>query len=179
MSEFREAAYQADLEVRAEQRTVVGICVPFDLPTDIGRYIESFKRGAFSKTIQESMSKVKFLAAHDAAKLPLGRATLLREDANGLYGEFKVSKTHAGDEVLELIKDGALDAFSIGFRPVPARDSWNHDRSAVVRHEVMLREVSVVTFPAFQDAKILAVREFDVEQDAPKLSIARKRLLAL
>jgi len=115
-----------------------------------------FKRGAFAKTIDDRGDRVKFLAQHDRRSMPLGRATLLREDATGLYGEFRVSNTAAGDEALELIRDGALDAFSVGFRPV--RDRWNADRSMVERTEARLDEVSAVAFPAYDGALIAGVR---------------------
>lgn len=181
--EMNEARFLADIEVRADGRTLCGICVPYDSPTDIGgRFTEVFKRGAFNKTIKENMTKVKFLGMHEARSLPLGRATLLKDDASGLYGEFHVSKTRAGDEVLELVRDGALDSFSIGFSPISARDKWSSDRSYVERYEVRLHEVSVVTFPAYDGAKILALRDEQEREQAPKtmsLALARKRIETL
>ena len=38
-----------------------------------------------------------------------------------MYGEARVSKTAAGDEVLELVRDGALDSFSVCFQPITDR----------------------------------------------------------
>lgn len=172
--EYINRAHQADLEVRGDGRTVVGIAVPFDSPTHIrdasGTYTEVFRRGAFAKTIRERGDRVKFLAQHDRRSLPLGRASLLREDATGLYGEFRVSKTAAGDEALELIRDGALDAFSIGFRPV--KDRWNGDRSHVERAEAGLDEVSAVAFPAYDGAAIAGVRAGLFGSDAADLLAA-------
>ena len=141
-------------------RTIVGIVAPFNVPATVSDggapYRESFRFGAFAKTIAERGDKVKFLSQHDRRSNPLGRATLLREDTAGLYGEFRVSKTAAGDETLELVKDGALDAFSVGFAPI--RSAKTKD-GVVERTEVALREVSIVTFPAYADAVIEAVRE--------------------
>ena len=99
---------------------------------------------------------MKALAQHDHRNLPLGRVTKLREDSAGLYAELRMSKTRDADEVLELVKDGALDSFSIGFNPV--RDRWSSDGSHVERLEVGLREVSLVAFPAYESARVLAVR---------------------
>lgn len=149
-----------DLEVRSDGtgRTVSGIVVPFDVVARVSdggpSYDESFRRGAFAKTIRERGDKVKLLSQHDARRNPLGRATELREDSKGLYGEFRVSRTNAGDEALELIRDGALDSFSVGFSPV------NHvtENGVTVRTEVRLRETSLVTFPAYEDARIVGVR---------------------
>lgn len=169
---------QADLEVRGDGRTVVGIAVPFDQPTAVrdgaGEYSEVFRLGAFARTIADRGDRVKFLAQHDRRSLPLGRARLLREDAAGLYAEFRVSQTAAGDEALELIRDGALDALSIGFRPI--RDRWTIDRSEVERLEVRLDEVSAVAFPAYDGALIATVRS-----DLPTISrdVAERRLAIL
>lgn len=160
MTDRLTRATLADLEVRGDGRTVVGIAVPFDAPTAIrdasGSYDEVIRRGAFARTIRERGNRVKFLAQHDHRVLPLGRAHLLREDPTGLYAELRVSQTTAGDEVLELVRDGALDALSIGFRP--QRDRWSADRSMVERLEVRLDEISAVAFPAYESALIAGVR---------------------
>lgn len=168
MPELEFRASPADLEIREDGRTVVGIAVPFNQPAvirDVGReFVEVFRRGAFTRTIAErGAERVKFYDEHShrSGKVPIGRATLLREDAAGLYGEFHVSKTAAGDDALELIRDGALDAFSVGFMRVPGGDSWSADRRSVARVEVGLREVSAVAFPAYAGATIAAVRSLD------------------
>lgn len=189
--EYINRAHQADLEVRGDGRTVVGIAVPYDAPTAIrdasGAYTEIFRRGAFAKTIIERGDRVKFLAQHDRRSMPLGKATLLREDAAGLYGEFRVSATAAGDEALELIKDGALDAFSVGFRPV--KDRKNSDGTLVERLEAGLDEVSAVAFPAYDGALIAGVRAgafgdlardvLAAIQDDPDLALAFARAVPL
>jgi HK97 family phage prohead protease len=160
MGETLRRAFSGDMEVRAsgDGRTVCGIAVPFDTPTTIrefyDEYEESFARGAFAKTISERGDRVKFLYQHDS-DAPIGKATALREDASGLYAEFRVSKTQRGDEVLELIRDGALDSFSIGFNPIA---HTSPTRGHVVRTEVKLREVSAVTFPAYESALMSGVR---------------------
>jgi len=162
-----ERAYTPDLEVRSgsDGRTVHGIAVPFDTPTTVndgwGEYEESFRFGAFRKTLREKRkpdgtSAVKFLANHDRiGRLPLGRAQELKEDTAGLYGEFRVSKTPDGDAALELIRDGALDAFSVGFVPVKDREP---EPGRLERVEVKLHEVSAVAFPAYAGAVIAGVR---------------------
>jgi HK97 family phage prohead protease len=174
----RDTLYRAtpsDLEIRGDGRTVVGISVPFNDPalieTPRGNFRETFERGAFSATIAAGAAKVKFLAQHQQQSMPLGRAVVLREDANGLYSEFRVSKTVAGDEALELIRDGALDALSIGFQPV--KDRWSRDRSSVVRESVRLREVSAVSWPAYSGAQILAVRSDGTLPPRPPLTRAQ------
>ena len=165
-------AFPGDLEVRSGGRTVVGLAVPWDTPTRVSdggpSYLEAFARGAFARTIAERGDRVKFLALHDTRRMPLGRVTLMREDAAGLYIEARVSATRDGDEALTLIQDGALDGLSIGFRPM----RQDKRQGVTVRTEAALREVSAVSMPAYDDARILAVRS----ADTPHILIARRRL---
>lgn len=180
-----------DLEIRGDGRTVYGLAVPFDSPTTIrdrsGTYDEVFRMGAFADTIRERGDRVKFLANHDRQTLPLGKAIMLREDPAGLIGEFRVSATPHGDAALELIRDGVLDALSIGFAPLQSIGREGRD-PVVERTEVKLMEVSAVAFPAYENAVIAGVRSEDLEPDqlnepdqleAPDQRINRARALAL
>jgi HK97 family phage prohead protease len=168
-------AFLGDLCVRSDGRTITGLAVPWDTPTRVSdggaSYLEAFSRGAFTRTIAERGDRIKFLALHDQRRLPLGRITSLTEDASGLVIEARVSETSAGDEALTLIRDGALDGLSIGFRPVRhvVKDG------VTVRTEARLNEVSAVSIPAYDDARILAVRS----ADQPLLLSARQRLQLL
>ena len=114
-------------------------------------------RGAFSATLG-SGSRVRFLYAHDASQV-LGRALELREDEQGLFGRFAISKTRLGQDVHTLLQDGSLDSFSIGFIP---RD-FEHDEKAGTRNlkQVELLEVSVVALPMQPHAVVTAVKADD------------------
>lgn len=152
-------AYETDLEVRTagDGRTVCGICVPYGVVQRINANLsEVFIRGAFSNVVRAS-HRVKFLVGHDSSALPIGRATLLREDEAGLYGEFRISDTERGSEVLTLIRDGALSELSIGFSPL--KDKRRQD-GVVERQLAHLAEVSAVTFGAYgAAASVVGVRE--------------------
>lgn len=119
--------------------------------------------GAFQKSL-EAGGKVRFLYAHDAAQV-LGRPLELKEDAQGLYGRFRISKTRLGQDVHTLLTDGALDSFSIGFI---ARD-FDRDEKAGVRNlkGVDLLEVSLVALPMNSAATVTGVKA----QDYPTLSL--------
>lgn len=152
--------FEPDLEVRSagDGRTVTGIVVPFGREATVSdggpSYKEQFRRGAFAQTINVGAKRVKLLEQHNAARWPLGRATLLREDAAGLYGEFRIAPTDDGERALTLLKEGALDSFSVGFSP----RKHITEKGVTVRTEVHLREVSLVTFPAYEDALVSGVR---------------------
>ena len=183
MGDLLRHGYAADLTIRSggDGRTVSGICVPFNTPTSVCdwgvRYQEQFAPGAFQRTIAHAgPQRVKFLAQHDRGAFPLGRAETLVDDPAkypGLYGEFRVSKTERGDEALELIRDGALDGLSVGFAPVRS-DPMNATSGALVtRHEVKLNEVSAVSFPAYDGARIEAVRGEDADRVLEALEALR------
>lgn len=159
-------SYELDLEVRGtgDGRTVCGICVPYDLPQRINSSLtEVFRHGAFAN-VTRAAHRVKMLVGHDSRALPIGRATLLREDANGLYGEFRVSKTQRGDEILALVEDGALNQLSVGFQPLKDRTMKD---GTVERISAHLAEVSLVTFGAYGEAAtVVGVRE---ESSTPNL----------
>lgn len=159
-------AFVTDLSVRAgtdgEGRTVSGMIVPFEKTATVndgkGPYREAFQRGAFEAALHNlggNFGRVKLLSQHQARSNPLGRAEMLREDTAGLVGDFLVSKTRAGDEALELVRDGSIDSFSVGFSPQKhsVRDgvTW--------RTQVGIREASLVTFPSYEDALVSGVRE--------------------
>jgi uncharacterized protein len=172
--------FSTEIEVRSggDGRTLTGIVVPFGRPTspDSGLpFTETFRQGAFARTIADRGSKVKLLVAHDSQALPIGRASLLREDRAGLYGEFRVSATPRGDEVIELARDGALDAFSVGF--VPLQDQWSSDRQERTVTEAKLLEVSAVTWGAYPDARVLAVRSGSPDDLNLRLQVQRLELL--
>lgn len=152
-------AFETNLEVRGDGdgRTICGIVVPYDVEQRISHNLtEVFRRGAFSRVIPNA-HRVKLLVSHDSRALPIGRATLLREEAGGLWGEFRVSKGSRSDDILELVRDGALSEFSIGFQSL--KDNRRKD-GVVERIAAHLAEVSLVTFGAYgQAAQIAAVRE--------------------
>ena len=165
MSDLQVVRFAADIEIQrgGDGRTVHGILVPWNTPTTVrdqfgptGRvavYQEAVARGAFPDAISDP-KRVKFLSHHNRTSNPLGRGALLRDDAAGLYGEFYVSKTQAGDEALELVRDGALDAFSVGFSPIESVDR----EGVYVRTRGLLNETSLVTFAAYPDALVGGVR---------------------
>ena len=152
-------AFAGDLHIRAdgEGRTISGIVVPFDTEARVSdggpSYLERFARGSFAKTIKERGDRVKLLLQHNSHD-PIGKAIELREDAAGLLGSFRVSSVPAGDQAIELVRDGVLDSFSVGFAPV----KHTREGEVTVRTEVALREASLVTFPAYDTARIHALR---------------------
>ena len=161
MTNFLWRSFAPDsLQVSKDGRTIIGLAVPFNTPTDIhdisGSYREQFAFGAFTRTIAErGPSKVKLLLQHNSQRLPIGRAVKLTETPEGLMAELRVSKTPDGDLALELVRDGALDGLSVGFQPI--NQVLERD-GLVTRTEVKLVEISLTGFPAYDTARVATVR---------------------
>lgn len=143
-----------DLEIRTvefravdlETRTIAGLAVPYGQTVDVGDYKESFVRGVF-----DGSTDVKLFNEH---KEIIGLVTKGEDTEAGYAIEARISKTSAGNDTYELLKDGAVNKFSVGFVPVEQRD----DNGVVVRTKATLKEVSVVAFPAYNGASISEVR---------------------
>lgn len=110
-------------------------------------------KGAFAETLQTGNS-IKFLFGHDNRSV-IGVPLSLKEDDHGLFGRFRISKTSLGQDVYTLLKDGALDAFSIGYVPTDV----DYDGETRLLKSVELLEASVVAIPANERALVTAVKE--------------------
>ena len=117
---------------------------------NINSYGYTFDKGSFSKSIQKGSVKFLFNHNHDDV---LGRIVVLREDDYGLYFEAQCYKDvqHAR-EVYSMVANGDLTGASIGFVTVSEAtiDGILH------KQDVDLWEISVVTFPANELAKVEA-----------------------
>jgi len=120
--------------------------------------------GAFRDSLaSHGPGGIRMLWQHDPAA-PIGVWLRMYEDARGLYVRGRLALESArGRDALALLRAGALDGLSIGFRPVRAR----RDRAGVRRLErVELWEVSVVTFPMQPGARVTQVKQ------APRLALS-------
>lgn len=113
--------------------------------------------GAFARSLrQRGAGGVRMLYQHDPAE-PLGTWLELREDARGLFVRGQLTPgVGRAREVRELMRSGALDGLSIGFRTVKARKDAGSGLRRIL--EADLWEISVVTFPMLPGARIHAVK---------------------
>lgn len=147
-----------DFQIRSadlDERTVTGIAVPWNTPVKVrdwsGEYVEQIARGA----VQDS-DDAKLYAEHRDI---IGRVISHRDTPEGWEVTARISETARGNDVYALLRDGALDRFSIGFEPIEHTESRDADGVlTITRTKVRVREVSVVPFPAYEDAKVTGVR---------------------
>ncbi len=113
--------------------------------------------GAFKASLQQrGQAGIRMLFQHDPGQ-PIGVWERIYEDARGLLVRGRLALEVAkAREVHALMKAGAIDGLSIGFRAVKgARDTRTGIRNLA---EIDLWEISIVTFPMQPDARIGSVK---------------------
>ncbi|HEY8064657.1 MAG TPA: HK97 family phage prohead protease [Methylosinus sp.] len=113
------------------------------------------ERGAFSASLRRSgAAGVKMLWQHRGDE-PIGVWAEIAEDARGLKvrGRLDLSVARAR-EALSLIGAGALDGLSIGFRTLRAASDPKTGARRLLALDLI--EISIVTFPALPQARIVA-----------------------
>jgi hypothetical protein len=118
--------------------------------------------GAFRKSLRaKGARKIKMLFQHDT-KEPIGVYTQIKEDGNGLYVKGQLAmNTQKGKEVYELMKMGAIDGLSVGYRVDAKGYSYDERGKKRMLREVDLMEISAVTFPMNPKARVSAVKAED------------------
>jgi HK97 family phage prohead protease len=113
--------------------------------------------GAFRDSLaKRGAAGVKLLYQHNPAE-PIGVWDSLREDSRGLLARGRLMLAVArAREVLALMRAGALDGLSIGFRTV----TGNRDAKTGIRRlaKIDLWEISIVTFPLLPEARVAHVK---------------------
>jgi HK97 family phage prohead protease len=112
--------------------------------------------GAFAKTLSlRGIRRIPMLFQHDPAE-PIGIWQELTEDWRGLRVRGRlIPDVVRARELLALMKEGAADGLSIGFKTVKARlDPKTRIRKLT---EIELWEISIVTFPLLLEARVRAV----------------------
>lgn len=118
--------------------------------------------GAFTDSLEDHKRKKTMPAMlwqHRSGEV-CGVYTDMKEDANGLYVEGKFAlKTQRGAEAYELVQMSALNGLSIGYQT--REDSFDQKLGIRSIKKADLWEVSLVTFPANDKARIAAVKAID------------------
>lgn len=134
--------------------------IPIDSDGRFSGYASLFNRrdaggdvvmpGAFTQSLARRGKRIRLLFQHDP-KEPVGTWETIGEDGHGLFVTGRlVPGVPRADALRRLIENGALDGLSIGFRTVRA------SRAGGLRKlwQIDLFEISIVTFPMLEDARI-------------------------
>lgn len=126
---------------------------------NVDTYGDRIEAGAFAGSLATRMPKLVW--QHDLYQ-PIGKWTEAKEDSHGLFLRGKLTLgVEKGREAYELMKDGALDGLSIGYRTKTATNEGN----VRVLKEIDLWEVSLVTIGANPDALVTGVKSDMTERD--------------
>jgi HK97 family phage prohead protease len=145
------------------RREISGLAVPYNVEATVsdGTRVKIL-RGA----LPVDGPAPKLLQNHDGSDI-VGIVTARKDEEDGMYFTARISKTRAGDDAIELIKDGAIDAVSIGVDPIKA----TYDKSGVlVVKAARWRELSIVGEPAFADARITQIAATKIQTNDTKES---------
>ncbi len=120
-------------------------------------------KGAFVNSLKNRKpNSVRMLFQHDPDE-PIGCWKKIKEDAKGLYVEGKITRgVRRSEEILELMREGALDGLSIGFKTKRARINPVTKIRTILAAD--LWEISIVTFPLLEEARIEMVKSHSLRK---------------
>lgn len=174
---------QTELKTRAEEDSqemiIEGYFAVFNKPTELWRgAFEEIAPNAFDTTLGND---IRALINHDT-NLVLGRnkvGTLeLKVDGHGLWGRIKVNPEDSDAvNLYSRVKRGDVDQCSFGFNILNEETDYRDDGTIKwIIKEIDLHEVSVVTFPAYEETGVQA-RKAEVEQHEKRKLEQRKNQL--
>lgn len=170
-----------DIAIRSggDGRTVEALAAVYDVPVPVrdhqGQYDEVIRPGAFRNAVAAGWGAVQVIYNHGMDlfgkpsprfSMPLGVPLEIREDGTrGLVTVTRYANTELADEVLQLIKDGAIRGQSFRgewLRSSPQsgffRAAKSGARQLVERLDVSLMEYGPTPFPVYPQAEIVGVR---------------------
>ena len=152
--------FDAELTVREDGMVIEGYASRFGACDQGGDVVQKGAYAACLTRMAAEGQRVKMLWQHDPAQ-PIGVWEELREDATGLWVKGQLLDTVAkGREAGALIRAGAIDGLSIGYR---TRRASKDDGGRRLLTELELWEVSLVTFPMLPSARVAAKGESPVD----------------
>ena len=143
----------SSIECSEERREISGKIVPMGTGeignTNMGGVV--FQAGSIEIA---DPSKIRLLSQHDIKK-PIGRMISAEvRESDGIYATFKLSRSTAGNDALIQAQEGLVSGLSVGAEVIasqPSRDGH------IVVTAAKLKEVSLVTEPAFKSAQVLEI----------------------
>ena len=173
-------------EQTPDERTIEGYFALYESETELwaGSY-EIISKGAFENTIQKN--DIRALWNHNTQYV-LGRnkngSLQLKADDKGLFATIKLPNTQYAEDLYSLVQRGDIDQASFGFNIIDEELEELADGGYRWRiKDIDLHEISVVTFPAYENTSVQArekqVREIETRKLQQKKSELQKRLKGL
>ena len=115
--------------------------------------------GAFKACIDDYKAKgtmPEMLWNHDRWEPPVGTWLEMNEDSKGLFMRGKFADTERGRELYQLMKEGALDSFSIGY--TVNQERWDGEKQVNELIEIYVKEVSIVNFACNEESTLQDIK---------------------
>ena len=149
----------SQIECNEDRREISGLIVPMGTGevgyTNMGG--ATFTAGSIDIT---EPTKIKLLSQHDMKK-PVGRMVSAEyREGVGIYATFKLSRSQAGSDAMIMASEGLVSGLSIGAEVLASKPSRD---GHIVISSARLKEVSLVTEPAFKSAQVLEIAAEEVE----------------
>ncbi|AKR57130.1 peptidase U35 [Devosia sp. H5989] len=179
-NEQRSLVLPVERRADGDKVTVAGYAAVFGEVANIGGWFEeTLARGAFTETLKTADVRAYF--DHDRGRV-LGRSSAgtlhLKEDAKGLHVEIDLPDTSDGRDVATLVERGDISGMSFGFSVL--RQEWDETVDPPRRTilEVELREVSIVSEPAYDGTSIARRSMEAARQERAQQHPAHRRIEA-
>lgn len=161
----------------SDGRLLTGLAVPYDVVTMNGPYPggERFARGAFKRNLKSQAGRLPKLFRHHDHSQAIGTVVDMRDTDEGVLASWRVADTPAGNAALQEVREGVLDALSVGFQAV------REEPVAGVREirEARLLEVSLTPVPAYDGAVVLSLRSASPVLVSPRPEIDPDMILRI
>lgn len=156
----------------AEDKKIRGLAIVFNkLSENLGGFREVIRPEAVDRTLRENLD-VRALVDHDSSKV-LGRnraGTLaMKKTSKGLAVEIDPPSTTYARDILESVSRGDVTGMSFEFQVMPDGVEWSEEEDYLLREifDMKIREISVVTFPAYPQTDVqVAKRAMQAFQEA-------------
>ena len=211
MTAFIHRSVPVELSVDEDGREVTAYAAVFGVPAEVrdheGHYLENIDKGAFTRAINRAKPQggrdywltsvfynhgmTLYGTPSERFSAPIGMTRHIEADSRGLLTVTRYSETSLGDEILQLVRDGAIKAQSFTGQIVRSDPNLRRGQThrptggklpTVTRLELGLKEYGPTPVPVYSDAEIVGVRSMDLaavralgaallsaapEQDAP------------
>jgi len=149
----------------SRKRTISGTIVTWGEKGNTSAGATVFEKGSidFSKP-------VKLLLEHDRTR-PIGKLMDITADDNGIEATFKIAGTIAGDDSLLEAAEGLRDGFSVGVMV----DDWKNKAGVMSISAAKLIEVSLVTDPAIDSARVADVAATETTTENSEATAAEEQ----
>lgn len=139
-----------------------GVAAPLGKWQDIGPYEERLDKGVFDTTLSRYSEKIPLMVNHEIHKLAVAMPVKWRKSDEALTGVWKFDTRQEAVEIHRMAEDGLLTSLSVHFAPGKKKGDnvvdTDGDRHRVTRMQARLLEVSLVSVPAYEDARVSLVR---------------------